>query len=61
MDPSPTLPPFDELPGPLAVLSRVISILERLRTPYVVTGSFVSSIYGPARNTQDADLVVDFA
>jgi hypothetical protein len=59
MDPSPRRPPFDKLPIPFAVLSLVISILDELAIPHMVAGSFASSLYGPSRYTQDADLVLD--
>jgi hypothetical protein len=44
---------------PLQVLQRVISGLEALGIPYMLAGSFVSSLHGLARFTQDADLIVD--
>ena len=45
---------------PLQVLQRVISGLEALGIHYMLAGSFVSSLHGRARFTQDADLIVDF-
>jgi hypothetical protein len=42
----------------LEVLRRVISKLEELRIPYMVSGSAASSFYAFVRTTQDGDLVV---
>ena len=44
---------------PLQVLQGVISRLGSLDIPYMVAGSFASSLHGLARFTQDADLVVN--
>jgi len=55
-----TRQPSGSLPQPLEVLRLVISNLEALNIPYMVGGSFASSVYGFARSTQDADLVVKF-
>ncbi len=41
------------------VLGRVIEIFERLRVPYMVTGSIAASYYGRPRSTHDADVVID--
>ena len=43
----------------LDVLQRVISKLEELRIPYMVSGSAASSFHAFVRTTQDGDLVVD--
>jgi len=43
---------------PLAILHYVTSKLTELGIPHMVGGSFASSLYGLARTTQDADLVV---
>jgi hypothetical protein len=43
----------------LEVLQQVISKLEELRIPYMVSGSAASSFYAFVRTTQDGDLVVD--
>jgi hypothetical protein len=59
MAPNQTLPPFDNATEPLQVLQRVISGLETLGIPYMLAGSFASSIHGLARFTQDADLILD--
>jgi hypothetical protein len=42
----------------LDVLQRVISKLEELRLPYMVSGSAASSFYAFVRTTQDGDMVV---
>ena len=42
----------------LEVLQRVISKLEELRIPYMVSGSLASSFHAFVRTTQDGDLVV---
>lgn len=44
---------------PVSVLLVVTSALERLGIPYVLVGSFASSIYGLYRATADIDLVAD--
>jgi hypothetical protein len=59
MAPNPSLPLSDNAPEPLQVLQRVISGLEALGIDYMLAGSFVSSLHGLARFTQDADLIVD--
>jgi hypothetical protein len=38
---------------------RVIGVLEDLRVPYQVGGSYASSIHGVPRQTRDLDLVID--
>jgi hypothetical protein len=43
--------------NPLDVLQIVTEKLERLGLPYMVAGSFASTIYGQPRYTQDADIV----
>lgn len=40
-------------------LERVIDLLERLRIPYMVTGSIAASYHGRPRATHDADVVID--
>jgi hypothetical protein len=37
----------------------VVDVLDRIGIPYVIVGSLVSSLYGLARSTLDADLVAD--
>lgn len=44
---------------PLSVLSQVTKILERLHVPYVLVGSFASSMHGLYRSSADIDLVAD--
>jgi hypothetical protein len=39
----------------------VIDVLNKLNVPYLIAGSFASSIHGQARSTNDIDLVVDMA
>jgi len=39
------------------VLLKVIAVLDELHIPYLIGGSFASSLYGWARSTHDADLV----
>ena len=45
----------------LDVLQQVVSKLEKLRIPYMVSGSAASSFYAFVRTTQDGDLVVALA
>lgn len=40
------------------LLIKVVAELERLRIPYMVTGSIVSSLQGEPRSTHDVDVVV---
>jgi len=40
------------------IVRRVVDALEQLGVPYMLVGSFSSNAYGVARNTQDADFVV---
>lgn len=44
---------------PNSVLSLVTSALEKLNIPYVLVGSFASSIYGLYRATADIDILAD--
>jgi hypothetical protein len=41
------------------VLKLAVDVLERLRVPYMVVGSYASGSYGEARMTLDVDIVVD--
>ena len=41
------------------VLTRIVRILESLEIPYMVAGSFASSVHGRPRTTHDADIVID--
>ena len=47
------------LPEPLAVTLQVIDVLDALGVPYLIGGSFASSVYGTYRATADVDLVAD--
>ena len=40
------------------VIRRIISILDAASVPYMLTGSFASSLHGMPRATQDIDLVI---
>src|SRR5215213_7065766 len=44
---------------PLSVLSQVAAALEKLRIPYVLVGSFASSMHGMYRATADIDILAD--
>jgi len=44
---------------PLAVLSQVTRTLDQQNIPYVLVGSFASSIHGMYRSTADIDLLAD--
>lgn len=46
-------------PTMLQVTAQVIEVLDALGIPYLVGGSFASSVYGVPRATNDIDLVVD--
>jgi len=45
--------------SPYDILLRVVKVLDRLGIPYMVSGSFASSIHGVPRMTYDADLVAE--
>ena len=47
------------IPEPIAVAGLVIAVLEQLDVPYVVGGSFASTVYGELRTTLDIDVVAD--
>jgi len=47
------------LPDPVAVAVIIGRRLEALGVPYVVGGSFASSLHGEPRSTNDVDVVVD--
>lgn len=49
----------EALPDPLRVALAVSGILGRLGIPYVITGSFASSVHGEPRSTDDVDVVAD--
>jgi predicted nucleotidyltransferase len=44
---------------PLSVLSQVTAILDQQNIPYVLVGSFASSIHGIYRSTADIDILAD--
>ena len=44
---------------PEKLLAKVGAILESLRVPYMVVGSFASSSHGIPRSTNDLDIVID--
>jgi len=46
-------------PEALQVAFRVLDILQRLRIPYHMGGSYATAIHGVPRQTHDVDLVVD--
>src|SRR4051812_25138775 len=41
------------------LLPYVLGVLERLSIPYIVVGSFASTVYGEARHTFDIDIVLE--
>lgn len=45
--------------GPYELLHTVVEVLERLRIPYLVTGSVASMAYGEPRLTNDIDIIAD--
>lgn len=47
------------LPDPVAVAGMIGRQLEKLGVPYVVGGSFASSLHGEPRSTNDVDIVAD--
>ena len=47
------------LPEPIAITQQVIEVLDALGVPYLIGGSFASSVYGTYRATADVDLVAD--
>ena len=42
---------------PLELLVMIVGLLETLQIPYLLGGSFASSIHGATRSTRDADIV----
>lgn len=42
----------------LGILKETVSVLKRENIPFMIVGSFVSSLYGEPRSTQDIDLVI---
>ena len=47
------------LPDPIAVAASIAARLEQIGVPYVIGGSFASSLYGEPRSTNDVDFVAD--
>jgi hypothetical protein len=43
------------------ILRKALDVLERLQIPYMIVGSYASSLYGQARTTEDVDIVIDMA
>lgn len=46
---------------PVQILTQVTRHLHSLNIPYMIDGSFASSVHGMGRHTRDADLVIDLA
>jgi hypothetical protein len=46
-------------PEPLAVMTIVAGLFDRLGIPYVIGGSMASALYGVGRSTLDVDFVAD--
>ncbi len=44
--------------NPSSLFRRLSTILESAKIPYMLTGSFASTVYGMARASQDIDLVI---
>lgn len=44
------------LPDPIAVTTKVTTVLENLNVPYFICGSLASTFHGMIRTTQDSDL-----
>ncbi|MGQ9629540.1 MAG: hypothetical protein ACUVXI_04385 [bacterium] len=49
------------VPEPIQVVMIVVRALDRLGVPYLIGGSFASSVHGIPRATMDADLVADMS
>lgn len=49
----------DALPDPIGVAVSFCALLDRLGIPYVIGGSFASSVHGEPRSTNDIDVVAD--
>ena len=47
------------LPEPITVTLLVIDVFDRLGVPYVIGGSFASTVHGVVRTTLDSDIVAD--
>ena len=49
----------DRLPDPISIAVFVAELLDRVGVPYVIGGSFASSLHGEPRSTNDIDVVLD--
>jgi hypothetical protein len=49
----------DQPPDAIGVALFVTGVFTRLNVPYLIGGSFASSLYGEPRSTNDIDIVVD--
>ena len=47
--------------GPYELLEKVVTVLDRLHIPYLVTGSVAAMAYGEPRLTNDIDIVAAIA
>jgi hypothetical protein len=47
------------LPEPIAVIVLVTQVLEKLKIPYLISGSMASTVYGMVRTTQDVDIIAE--
>ncbi len=47
------------LPDPISVTIQVTLVFEKLKIPYLISGSLASTIYGMVRTTQDVDIIAD--
>jgi hypothetical protein len=47
------------LPDPIAVTILVTQVFNKLKIPYLISGSLASTIYGMVRTTQDVDIIAD--
>ena len=45
--------------GAADLLARVTSLLDVAGIPYMLTGSFASTLFGAPRTTQDIDIVIE--
>jgi hypothetical protein len=45
--------------GPSDVLARIVAALDDAGVPYMLSGSFASTLFGSPRATQDIDMVID--
>jgi hypothetical protein len=45
--------------GASELLERLATLLDTARVPYMLTGSFASTLFGAPRTTQDIDIDID--